>query len=306
MVMHGAGLFLAVLLTLGPGADAAEIQLRILTYGEPEPVHQEKMMLGEENAYWNPPAGLDMGFLSLQRVKLEPPHREGAEMEMELRFLCVGDEDPARKILADLVAYSVDGTSLFHTWCVETDERLGPREVELSGRTFVRSPQNEVSFEVPYDVSRQATRFDITFREMAPDDLYHFAPAPDKFELAMTRPDPEGHFVLSFKNPQKKGIDPARHGIVLVLTVRNEKGEVLNRIVETQNARVEGEGTRYQFDVQVPQEYIDHSSARVTFYTRQEDNEKFIDDFFRKGNPSGYRGIWLTGGNDLISVPFEP
>ena len=257
---------------------------------------------GDSVNSWSPPDTFEMPSVTLRGVTLK--QEEGKALKLEARFSFVGDISPDRQILVGVKLRNGQDQPIHRDWLIQTDGRLH-RARQKSRTMFVTSEVNRASFDIPPEIAVDTASVEILFWELSSDDLRHLPSAPQRLQLGVTDPDENGDFHVSFVNPDGLHVDPSIHGVALVLEVSDTGGERIDRIVKRYDARPLKVGERYRYPLQVAPSLYDHSFLTVTFYTKQPDNDAFLQRFFVEGRGVTYKGIWREDKGALWRIPLE-
>ncbi|MEQ8765793.1 MAG: M56 family metallopeptidase [Planctomycetota bacterium] len=266
-----------------------------------EPLIVDRIPKLPEEQSWFPKT--ESQLLELRRIELEPALYDDPDFEVLVEFFYQGEEDEKRRILVDFTAKDAHQETLFNSWELTQDQRIGPELLDWGSRKVMRMPQNYSRFEIPAALQDRISSFEVRFREMQPRDYYHFPERPLKLDLRMTRPDSEGRFRLSFKAPEWWELPAEETGTaVVVLVPEGEGGEV-----KRQSAHVlkhpEADG-RYALSLQMKPDLVDRAQVSITFL--EEIEPGFTRDHVAgDGQRTGYGGPWSAQTFSLLHVPFE-
>jgi hypothetical protein len=266
--------------------------------GEQESVSGE-LNLSDRSRAWQPAHDEFQSVAKLWQLSGEW-RGHGPELRVSLRYECQGPEDPKRRFCFETRALDKDGKLLAHTWQVVGDNRVGPREIPGGSRPFYRSRLNSDWNQLHDPALVHLARLDLRLTEMPKGPPLHFPPAPHKLNLAVTRPDKCGRFDVAFTNRAGWDLEPAEHEIAFQVFVRDSAGQRIRTDHRFLLYRADG---RYREHVCVEPKYYDYSSVRITIFTRQPDNDKFVHDFFFGGG-SGYHGMWTGDAGELAEIPL--
>lgn len=270
--------------------------------GQPPAEASGEFAFNNDNARWTPPAEFATSYMRLRNLSAELDEHK---FTVRCKFKFRGSKDPHRYVCAEMRLLDEDGKLLFHTWQICHDARIGPRQIPMGSLMRTRSIENSPWLLVKGRTLRQVlpclARAEIRLWELHEEDRAHFPRHPSSMRLAVTRPDDEGRFEVSFANPIGWDLEPAKHQIAFQLFVRDADGKTIRADRRFLDYRADG---RYRESVQVEPVCYDHSVVSLTVFTRQPDNDKFIHDFFIGGS-SGYHGIWTGDHGKLIELPLE-
>jgi hypothetical protein len=259
-----------------------------------------ELNLSDRSQSWQPSKG---EFTSVAKLWcLNGEWRDGGpELRIHLTYECQGPQDPKRQFCFETRALDKDGKLLAHTWQVEGDNRIGPTEIPGGSLMFARSRLNSTSNRLRDPSLRHLARLDLRLTEMPKGMPLHFPSAPHNLRLAVTRPDKCGRFEVTFTNRAGWNLEPAKHEIAFQVFVRDSKGKTIRADRRFLLYREDG---HYREHVCVERKYYDYSQVSISIFTRQPDNDKFIQDFFFGGRAS-YRGMWTGDGGILAELPLE-
>ncbi len=255
---------------------------------------------GRSGSSWKPAEDFNCSFAKFRRMSadLGPNDRE---LRIDLSYMCLGPQDQRRRFRLETRVLDADGNLLAHDWQVSGDNRIGPKEVMMSSSKMLMSSENYPWNRLPRAAIVRAAKLDIRLREMRDDQLSHFPQMPHKLELTVTMPNRCGDFDVSFTNPAGWNLDPPKHQIAFQLFVHDARGKLVRA---DRRFLVYRDTGKYCESVRVEPRYYDYSSVSIAIYTRQPDNDKFINEFFF-GRGSSYQGMWTGDAGKLSELPLK-
>ncbi len=249
---------------------------------------------------WIRPTGIRCSFARIVELKASCDDWSD-EFRIEIRFECLGPEDPVRRFCLETRALDQDGKLLAHDWQVESDGRIGPAEIQLGSHTFVRSRYNSPFNKLSRARLSRVEKLDIRLIEYPRGTPRHFPSGRHQLDLAVSRSNKCGDFELTFANPIGWNLGPPKHQIAFQVFVRDANGKHVRADRRFLMYRADGD---YRQSVRVEPKYYESTEISVTVFTRQPDNDKFIRDFFYGGS-SGYSGCWTGDGGRLVELPIK-
>jgi hypothetical protein len=265
-----------------------------------------RQLIGPHGLSWRPELVLPFAQVAKVELSTDPEAVPPRPPEVRVEFLMQGREDPARRVAVFCAAKDSGGHALFETWQLCEDQRIfarGENERTDRGR-FGFSPMNLVHFTIPLEVQGIAA-LALRFDEMTPAEWYHFPLAPSPHGLTMTHPDAWGAFELIFGYPEGPAWQRDELHCVVVLHDRDPHGVELERTVRSLERP--GPDGRFRARFSLPPGRVDQALAELVFFTRQDDNERFVAAHFQGlGDAAFGGGRWSSQTYELVHVPFGP
>ena len=266
-----------------------------------EPSFNGTLEFHDGEARWDAPEDARFSFARLKTLSTECKE-SSHEFQVDLVYMCQGPKNPKRRFCFETRALDRDGKLLAHDWQIEADNRLGPKTIPWNSYTMVLSRDNSPFNRFPRTALADVARLDVRLTEYPVGTPRHFSNGPHKLDLAITRPDKCGDFMVTFTNPAGWNLDPSKHQIAFELWVRDAKGHNVCRETRLLSCREDG---NYRQRVHVERKYFDHSSIGISVFTRQADNQQFVRDFFIDRIGSKYHGMWTGDGGKLVELPIK-
>lgn len=295
---------MAMFLAAGDELKPRNLRLSVVSHQQPEGGGVADVRPDPNDGAWRVMDVVELPFASVRRAEVEPPRHGKGDVRARIDFSMKGEEDPARRVLVELIAANPEGRTIYHTWQLQHDARLN-KPIQMGSRMGWPSLENGASFRLPARLLSRLASVKFCLKAMQPHQWRHFPASPSPVELAMSRPDDAGKFELSFSNPieEDRGVafDPTGQQVIVTFLVPDAGGQPGKRTVRTAEPRQDG---RYSFTFQAESKHLESATVTVAFVQRQPGNPEFAKQFFSDGQAGPFSGSWFSITTPVAEIPF--
>ena len=294
-----------------PGEDQSRVEpesIRVVIGQIPRPsaheprqfqqAHIGTIQLTERRASLEIPETVAWSFANPRLIKT----KLSSTFNVETQFDFVGEKDASRRMLVDVKGLDQDGKTVFQSWRVVQDTFTIP----IAKGDRPRTGPSSARVEIPRHFLPDIRTVQIGMRELFDDEITKHADRPSKTNMRISRPNAGGQFVLRFDNPINKygpgrwSLDPESHQVIVQVFVRDADGKLKKKIFRQIEARPVGD---YEVDLTVNPNLFAYTKVSTTFVTIQTEHDKWVDDFFKKGIGTSYKGLWSGDSGELMKIP---